>query len=245
MTTPTSSHDTEISPRSKGRLFALFYLMTIVTGVFAQGFISERLIDHNDAARTVANIAANGTLYRFGFTLFMVEMVSQIVMTLLFYDLLKPVNRSVARTAAVIALTGCGIKVLARLFYYAPLLLTPSVALSGFGEAQLQALSIALLRLNDQCAAIALVFFGFESLLNGWLVVKSGFLPRWLGAVSMLGGLGWMTFLWPPLGSRLFMVIALVALVGSALTIGWLLVKGIDEQRWREKARVSASSIWR
>ncbi|MEP6834390.1 MAG: DUF4386 domain-containing protein [Gemmatimonas sp.] len=235
----------EISPRFKGRMLAALFLVTIVAGIIAQMFIGDRLIDLNDAARTAANIAANRTLYRFAFTLYMIEMVSQIVWTLMMYDLLKPVSRSVARTAAVVGLIGCGIKMVARLFFYAPLLVTSSPAFSGIGEGELQALSLVLLRLNDHGAAIAVVFFGCESILEGWLIVKSRFLPRFLGVFSIAGGVGWATFMWPPLGYSLFTAIALVALVGSLLMIGWLFVKGVDERRWLEQVQESAASIWR
>jgi len=69
--------------------------------------------------------------------------------------------------------------------------------------------------------------------LNGWLIVKSTFLPRWLGVITLIGGLGWMTFAYPPLGSRLFLPLALYGLAGSLVMIGWLLVKGVDEERWK------------
>ncbi len=236
----------ELSPRGKARLIAALYLVVIVAGIVAQGFIGERFIALGDAAKTAANIARNPSLYRLGFTIYMVEMVAQIATIVLFYDLLKPVNRSVARTAAIIGITGCGVKILARLFYYAPLLLDAGgPALPGFADAQLHALSLALLRLNDYGAAMALVFFGFETALEGWLIIKSTFLPRFLGVIALIGGLGWVTFIWPPLGYKLFMAVALFGIVGSLLTIGWLLVKGVDETRWLEQARASATSIWR
>jgi hypothetical protein len=236
----------EISPRGKARLVAVLTLVTIVAGIIAQGFIAERFIALGDAARTAANVAANPSLYRLGFTIYMVEMIAQIASIVFLYDLLKPVDRSVARTAAIIGITGCGMKTFARLFYYAPLLLgTGGAALTGFSDAQLQALSIALLRLNEHGPVLALVFFGVENMLEGWLMIRSTFLPRFLGIISIIGGLGWVTFLWPPTGYALFMGIALFGLVGSVVMIGWLLVKGVDETRWLEQARLATTSIWR
>lgn len=243
--TTTAFTPHEISPLAKGRVLALLFLFTMVAGIVAQMAIGDRLIDLNDAARTAANIAASPALYRLGFALYLLELISQITFTLLMYDLLKPVNRSMARTAAVIGLTGCVIKIVARLFYYAPLLVTSSSALAGLGDRELQALSLVLLRINDQGAAMAMIFFGVEAMVEGWLIIKSRFLPRFLGVLSMVAGLGWLTFIWPPLGYSLFNVVAPVALLGSLLTIGWLLVKGVDEQRWRERVELSKGSIWR
>jgi hypothetical protein len=243
MTNPVA----ETSPATRGRILAALYLFVIFAGITAQVFISDRLVVPNDAAKTAANIAANAPLYRLGFTIFMVEMIAQVAVTMLFYDLLKPVNRSVARLSAVIGLTGAGIKAMARVFYYAPLILLDgsSSHFSAMQPAQLEALSLVFLRINSRGAAIALIFFGFEGFLRGWLVFKSGFLPRFLGVLSMVGGLGWLTFLWPPLGSQAFVPVALFAIVGVFATTGWLLIRGVDEAKWRERAALAATSIWR
>lgn len=236
----------ETSPRTRGRILAALYLFVIVAGIIAQAFISDGLVVSDDAAKTAANIMANTSLYRLGFTIFMLEMAAQAVASMMFYDLLKPVNRSLARAAMIIGLTGCGIKTMARLFYYTPLILLGGAPyLSALETAQLEALSLAFLRINSQGAAIGLIFFGFEGLLRGWLVFRSGFLPRFLGVLSMVGGLGWLTFLWPPLGYQLFMGIALFALVGVILLTGWLFIRGVDDEKWRARAALAATSIWR
>jgi hypothetical protein len=237
---------TESSPSTRGRILAALYLFLIIAGITAQSFIADRLVVYDDASRTATNILANTSLYRLGYTIFMLEMVSQVGVTLLFYDLLKPVNRSVARAAAVLGLTGCGIKTMARLFYYAPLILLGGASyLSTIQPAQLEALSLAFIKINNQGAAIGLIFFGFEALLEGWLMFKSGFLPRFLGVLSMIGGLGWLAFLWPPLGSQAFVGVALFAIVGVIATSGWLLIRGVDDVKWRARAALAATSIWR
>jgi hypothetical protein len=236
----------EASPSSRGRILAALYLFVIIAGITAQVFISDRLVVRNDAAGTAANIVAHTSLYRLGYTIFMLEMVAQVGVSLLFYDLLKPVNRSVARGSAVLGLTGSGIKTLARLFYYAPLiLLGGSSYLSALQPAQLAALSLAFIKINNQAAAIGIIFFGFETLFRGWLLFKSGFLPRFLGVISMIGGLGWLTWLWPPLGSRTFVGVALFAIAGVIATSGWLFIRGVDDVKWRERAALAATSIWR
>lgn len=236
---------TEASPRLLARITGLFFLLTILTGIFAQGFVSERLVNFGDAAATATNILTHKGLFQLGFTVYLIEMACQVAMTALFYVLLRPVSRSVSLLSAFWGLTGAVIKTFARVFYIAPLFVLSSTAssvvggapvLSGFNTQQLQALALLLLKVNDAGAAVALAFFGFATVLKGWLVFRSTFLPRWLGVLSMVSGLGWLTFLYPPLGYRAFPIIALLGLVGSAATIFWLLVFGVNEERWKEQA---------
>ena len=233
---------TEISPRLKARITGVFYLLTILTGIFAQGFVSERLVVQGDAAATATNILAHKGLFQLGFAVFMIEMACNIVITALFYDLLKPVSRSVSLVAAFLGLAGCVIKTLSRLFFIAPLfILGGAHYLSVFSAEQLQALALLFLKVNDHGAAIALVFFGFYALLQGYLIIRSTFLPRTLGMLSVLGGVGWLSFLYPPLGYRLFPYIAAFGILGAVSLILWLLVFGLNEQRWKEQASAAGN----
>src|SRR5215472_15637600 len=221
------------SPRLIARMTGLLYLVTIVTGIFAQGFVSERLIVSGDAASTATNILAHKSLFEWSFTVYMIEMASQIMTTALFYFLLRPVNISLALVTAFLSLSGCIIKTFSRVFYIAPLfVLGGAQYLQVFNAQQLQALALLFLKVNDRGAAMALAFFGFEALFNGYLIFRSAFLPRILGVLSMLGGLGWLTFLYPPLGNRVFLYVAVFALLGSAAMIFWLIVFGVRDDLW-------------
>src|SRR5213075_2635154 len=237
----------EMTPRVKARFTGAFYLLYVIAGIYAQAFVSDRLVVLRDAATTSANILANQSTYSLGLTVYLVEMAGQIATLVLFYQLLKPVSRTGAMLAAAFELTGCGIKIFSRLFYFAPLLVLGGDAsyLSAFNKEQLDAIALLLLKINDNGAAIALAFFGFSTLLQGWLIYKSGFLPRWLGVIGMIGGLGWLTFLSPPLGMSVFLYVAVYALLGVLIMVGWLLTVGIDEQRWRQRAAQEAVSIWK
>ena len=240
------------SPKFKAKLAGGLFLVTILLGVFAQGFIANRLVVSGDAAATATNILAHRGLFQLAFTAYLIEMVCQIATAALFYVLLRPVSKSIALSAAFLELTGCVIKTFARVFFIMPLFVlgvTNSSApggvsvLSGFSTQQLQGLALLLLKVNNQGVAMALAFFGFSTVLNGYLIFRSTFLPRFLGVLGMISGLGWLTFLYPPLGHRAFLFAALIGLLSSAATIFWLLVFGVNEQRWKEKATAAAASI--
>ncbi len=225
------------SPRSLARMTGLFFLFTIVTGIFAQAFVSEKLIDFHDAGATATRILAHQGLFRLGFTIYLIEMACQVTAAVLFYQLMKPVNRTVALLALLLEVTGCIIKTFARVFYIAPLfVLGHPAALEGFSARQLQSVGLILLNVNDQGAGAALAFFGFSTFLGGYLVFRSTFLPRWLGVLSLVAGVGWLTFLYRPLGDLAFPVVALVGLLGAAATIFRLLVSGVNEEKWMERA---------
>ena len=93
-----------MSPRTKARMAGAFYLATVVGGIVAEGFISGRLVVSNNAAATAANIMSHEPVFRLGFTVYLVEMLCQITLTALMYQLLKPVSKSIVLYTVVRAL---------------------------------------------------------------------------------------------------------------------------------------------
>ncbi|HSS19035.1 MAG TPA: DUF4386 domain-containing protein [Pyrinomonadaceae bacterium] len=233
----------QTSPRQIGRLIALLLLFLILCGVFAQGFVANRLIVPGDAAATAGNILAHPDLYRLSFTVFLLEMVANVANTALFYILLRPVNRSIALTATFIDLAGGVMKTFARVFYILPLWVLQSTAggaskaLQGFTPQQLESIAFILLQINNRGAATATAFYGFSITLRGYLILRSTFMPRWLGVLSIISGVGWLAFLYPPLGSLAFMPVVLLTLLVSAVMIVWLLFFGVTDEKWNECAQ--------
>jgi hypothetical protein len=87
-----------------------------------------------------------------------------------------------------------------------------------------------------------LIPFGLHCVLTGYLIVRSTFLPRILGMLMVLAGLGYLIFLWPPLGDRLFFpYIVVPGVIGEGSLTLWLLVMGVNNIRWREQAERGAS----
>ena len=127
---------------------------------------------------------------------------------------------------------------LKSLLYLAPLLiLQGGSSLSAFTAEQLQALALMFLKLNQYAFNIDLVFFGLWCVLTGYLIFRSTFLPRILGVLLAISGLGYVTYLYPPLAYYLFVpYIAAAAALGEIPLELWLIVRGVNGQRWKQQA---------
>ena len=220
------------SPRVTSRMAGLFYLLVAVCGGLAV-FARRGLIVKGDAATTAANILAHQSRYLSAFAGDLLVVATYVVVTALFYRMFKPVSRNVSLTAAFFGLTGCAIQGFALAFQLAPLtLLDGSQYLGVFKAEQLQSLAFMFLKLYSQAYGVALVFFGFYCLLIGFLICKSTFLPRALGVFMMLAGVGGLTFL-SPVFATAHLPYTLMGSVGELLLTVWLLVKGVDEEKWK------------
>jgi hypothetical protein len=229
------------SPRPRTRITGVVYLLYFLTAVLGE-FFHGGLIVSGDAAST-ANILAHQPLFRLGFATGLIATARHIAVTALFYDLFKPVNWSLSLLAAFFSLVGCAISAFASLFQLAPLVvLGGSQYLSVFKVEQLRALALIFLELNTQAAHIYLVFFGVYCLLIGYLIFRSAFLPRILGVLMGFAGLGWLTFLSPPLANHLSPYILVLGFLAELSLMLWLLVMGVNVQRWKEQA--SAAGEW-
>ena len=209
-----------------------------LTSIFGQVII-PRLVVSGDAAATAANILANQPLFLWGFAATVAGVLFHIAWTLLFYLLFKPVNRSVALLAAFVMLVGCSFQALTGLLYLAPVrVLTAGSALSAFTTEQLQALALVFFKMNALAFDIYLVFFGCWCILTGYLIFRSTFLPRILGVLLVIDGLGWMTFLSPSLGRFLIPGTFVATALAELSLMLWLFVKGVNVGKWKEKAGV-------
>jgi hypothetical protein len=133
---------------------------------------------------------------------------------------------------------------LSSLLDLAPLLvLQGGSTLSAFTPQQVQDLSLLFLKLNAQAYDIYLVFFGLWCVLIGSLIFRSIFLPRILGVLLAIDGLGWMLYLVPPLAQHLFPLIAVTAGLAEFPLLLWLLVVGVNAERWKEQEGVAGASL--
>ena len=231
----------EVSPRFKARMAGLCYVLMLPTGGLAM-FVRGRLVVKGDAAVTAANILAHEPLFRLAFAGDLLVVAIYIVFTALMYHLLEPVNKMVSLLAAFFSLIGCAIQAFACLFELAPLVvLRRDQYLGVFKVEQLQSLAFLFLKLYSHAYGIALVFFAFYGLVVGYLVFRSTFIPRILGVLMAVAGLTWLSFLWPPFAVKYFPYL-LVMDVGEALLVLWLLVMGVNAERWWKQADAAEQS---
>ncbi len=228
-------------PQRVARLAGILYLLEMGTGaasIYALGMI----VVAGDAAATAANIRAHESLLVLSFAFNLLQFACYIGVTALLYRLLTPAEATVSLLAALLSVTGCAVGAVSCLFQIAPLIvLHGSNYLAVFRGEQLDALAFVLHRLYSQCFEISFVFFGFYCVLIGYLLYRSRVIPRAIGAGMVLAGVLWITFLWPPLAESLFQYIVLAALGEFALAM-WLVVRGIDEQHWKNLVGVSVGS---
>jgi hypothetical protein len=230
------------SPALKARLTGVLYLISGMAYSYADGNVHGKILVSGDAAATAHNILTNGKLLQLAFASNLISTVLYIAVTLLLYDLLKPVNRSVALLAAFFSMAGCVIGAFGSLFTIAPLtILEGTQYLSVFKAEQLQALALLSLNLNGIVAGISMVLFGCYCILLGYLVLRSTFMPRIIGAFLIIAGLTYQIFLSPPLAADLFSRVVMPAgALGEGSLILWLLIFGVNSQRWRQQAGATA-----
>ena len=223
-------------PRPKARITGVVYLLYFLTAILAEVFM-KGIVVSGDAAATANNIQAHEPLFRLGLGTGLIATAWYIALTALLYELFKPVNRSVSLVAAFFSLVGCAIQAFGAVFQLAPLVISGSSAdLSAFKPEESQALALILFKLDSQAQTITLVFFGLYCLLIGFLIFKSTFLPRILGVLMALAGLGWLTFLAPPLANALSPYVLVLGFLAELSLMLWLLVKGVNVQRWKQQA---------
>ena len=224
------------------RIAGVLFLITIVAGGFGEFFVPSKLIVSADATATAKNILASESLFRLGFAGYLVEALCDIALALIFYVLLKPAGKDLTLLAAFFRLVSTAVFATAELFYFAALLILGGAAyLKTFSPEQLNTLALLSLKLYGYGGEISMVFYGVACILFGYLIYRSDYLPRLLGVVLALAGLGFVIrsfalVLAPAYPSSSLLLPMPLAAV--ALTV-WLLVKGVDVAKWEEKAAMS------
>jgi hypothetical protein len=221
------------SPQKTARAAAFVFLIIFFLGMSTELFIRPGMIVPGDGAATVENIAASAALFRLSLVSDLIRQVLLMALTLILYILLKPVNKTIAALMVIFYLVCVPISMLNELNHFAVLLLSSGAGyLTAFKADQLNALVMFFLDLRKYGTFIPQLFSVWVLLL-GYLVFKSGFLPRILGILLMLGGLCYtvsavLFFLFPNFNAT---ILGLFAFIGESLFYLWLLIKGVKQQK--------------
>ncbi len=226
------------SAKKTARVAAIVFLGIFILGMSTELFIRPGMIVPGDVASTVKNITASEVLFSLSLVSDLIRQVLLVVLPLVLYKLLKPVNKDIASLMVIFALASVPISMLNELNHFAVLLLSSNaVYKTAFNADQLNTLVMFFLELRKYGTYIPQLL-SFWVLLLGYLVYKSGFLPRILGILLMLGGLCYsvsavLFFLFPTFNG---MILGLFAFIGEALFYMWLLIKGVNVEAWGERA---------
>lgn len=237
-----TTHALDWSPQVYARIGGLLYLVIIAFGFFAEGYVNSQLIVAGDPAATANNIAAAPMLWRISLAGNLVMPVLAVGLLVVEYVLLKPVSRPLVLLAVFFNLVSLAVEAVSKInLLEMHALLSDPVYAQAFTAPQLQALARFALESHDIAWNIALLFFGCTCLVNGYLIFKSGYLPKAVGILLQAAGVNYLiacttALLLPALANALLPGILLPVLVGEASFCLWLLVKGVDVAKWELRA---------
>lgn len=228
-------------PRTLARTAGALYLVNIVLGAFAIGLVPSMLIVP-DLAQTAHNIQTHETLYRLSLAAHVMVTLTNVPMALLFYELFKVVNRRLALLDVFCTLVATAIETAGIVNEFAPLaLLHNKDYANALSPAQMQALQHLPGDLTSIDYSIYGIFYGFDILCVAYLVRRSTFLPTFISALLAIDALaylvgGFTNMIAPGVASDLSPWIQIPAPLGEGSLCLWLLIAGVNVQRWREQA---------
>jgi uncharacterized protein DUF4386 len=230
------------SPRARARIAGGVYLFFFVTAILGEIFVRQAGISGigsvpADAGSAASGILAHDVAYRLGTSLGLISTASYAVLIGLLYRLMRPAGTTLAMVGAWLGILGCGVSAGVSALHFAPLVvLRGDSYLNAFDAAQLAALALLALKLAAQVNAVALVFFGLFQIAIGYVMFRATFLPRVIGVLVAVAGVFWLTVLVPPLVSLISGPIELFGGIAELSLMLWLLIFGVNSQRWHEQA---------
>lgn len=177
--------------KKHAHIAGILYVAASITAVFAWVYVNGKIFVRDDATATANNIRASDTLLRLGIAAELIGSIIFIFVVLALYRLFKPVSEKHAMAMAILLLISTPISLLAVLGEVAALIVTGGANfLSTFDQHQLDSLSYLFFRLHGQALVVAQIFWGLWLFPFGLLVIRSGFIPRFLGYLLWIAAFG-------------------------------------------------------
>lgn len=236
--------------KAYARFTGLFYLLIAISGGFSIGYVPTIIVVPGDPTATAQSVADNLGLFRLGIAADILVFMLEVVVTVMLYRLFKPVSRTLSLIAAFCRLAMSLVMGLNLLNYLIPLLLLSDAAyLNAFESDQLHALALLFLETHQYGVYIWGLFFGFHLIVLGYLIFKSGYFPKMIGMLLMIGSIGYaseglvaITLVDNSMVSTVVMAFLVVAVVGELSFTFWLLIKAINVNEWNTRTTVSRAA---
>ena len=213
------------------RVAGVAMLLSIVFGFIGEMYLPGKILVRGDAAATAANLMNHPTLLRVTFATYLVEGICDVLLCVVFYILLKPVDRHLALISAFFGIVSMVTFAVAQgAFFSASLVVRETHGMGAFSADQRNALALLATRFSGTIAALFLIMYGIATAIRGYLIARSGYIPRVLGILFTIGGIGFIVrtstyILFPAISSPIMLLP--MALGGIPLML-WLLFKGVN-----------------
>ena len=229
------------SVQTYARITGVLFLLSMLGGFFGEAYVPSKLIVSRDAAATARNVTESDSLFRIGFASYLIEAICDIALSLTLYILLRPVRNDLALLAAFFGLVSTTLFGVAEMFYFGASVIVRS---AGFSPDERNALALLSLKAYGYGGEVFMALYGIAALIRGYLIYRSRYLPKFLGVLLMLAGVGFVIknftlVLAPAYASDIFLLPMFLAALSMTL---WFLIKGVDVAKWEEAAGCAASS---
>jgi hypothetical protein len=220
--------------RRYARVAGVAMLLSIVFGTIGEAYLPSKIIVDGDAAATARNIIAHPQMFRVNFATYMVEGICDVLLCVVWYIVLKPVDRNLALISAFFGLVSMVMFAVAQsAFFSSALVLRDAGGMTAFTMAQRETMALLGARVATSIAGMFLIMYGIATVIRGYLIAKSGYLPRILGILFAIGGIGFIlrttTYLLAPSLSSPFLLMPMA--LGGIPLMFWMLFKGVNTER--------------
>jgi hypothetical protein len=230
----------ENHPQRYARIWGALYLAVIVMGGFAEGYVNSNLIVPGDVAASAQHILASPALWNLGVAADLFVVILAVPQMWIEYLFLRRVNKSVMLLSLLTGMISLAVESVSKLFLLIVMpVLNNTDYLTAFNAHQIEVLANLAIRSHNVAFNIALIFFGMSCLVSGYLIFKSGFLPKFIGLLLQLAGVCYLVaclsaMFAPALARLISPAILLPSLVGESALCLWLLVMGVDAGKWAQ-----------
>ena len=226
------------------RIGGFFYLIIILTGFYGEMIVRSKLIVPADAVATANNIISSQLLWRTGIATDLLMHICDIPLMLIFYLLLKPVNKNLALIALLFNLVQTAVFVANKLNLVTALFpLGNADYLKAFDAQQLYTLTYLAIKSHEYGFGVGLIFFGFTCIIMGYLIFKSGYLPGTIGVLMQIAGLCYLVnsfslIIAPSFADTIFPFVLIPPFIAELSLCLWLIFKGVNVTVWERRLSI-------